>query len=84
MGWLHWILLNGERAGQVFARQRHFFRAHRVAGLAEQGIGIIGNTPALAAQFFQSELIKHASLFKRSGYRLTRHLGTSLRYLQYK
>jgi tripartite-type tricarboxylate transporter receptor subunit TctC len=37
------------------------------AGLAEQGIAVIGNTPAQAAQFFQAELAKHAKLVKRSG-----------------
>lgn len=37
------------------------------AGLAEQGISVIGNTPAQAAQFFRSELVKHANLLKRSG-----------------
>jgi hypothetical protein len=37
------------------------------AGLAEQGISVIGNTPAQAAQFFQTELVKHAALVKRSG-----------------
>ena len=36
-------------------------------GLAAQGITVIGNTPEQAAQFFKTELVKHASLVKRSG-----------------
>lgn len=36
-------------------------------GLAAQGITVIGNTPEQAAQFFRTELVKHANLVKRSG-----------------
>lgn len=37
------------------------------AALADQGIVVIGNSPAQAAQFFQTELVKHAKLVKQAG-----------------
>lgn len=69
-----WIALVGpagfthEQVDKIYKETRHALDAKEVrTGLEAQGIIVIGNTPEQAAQFFQTELTKHAALVKQSG-----------------
>lgn len=69
-----WIALVGpagfthEQVDKLYKETRQALDAREVrAALDAQGIIVIGNSPEQAAQFFQSELVKHATLVKQSG-----------------